>query len=185
MPCAADGQTNWTGCLFLLEQIDNLGFKSFPVSVSLTFPTRLEHSFEMMKYEVSEVQVTWRMPPHSLCLLLCTVFQLITSSLPFCKEQNLVQKRNRRNASSEYNMICNMIFLLTVAIECDELCLCYSPAQRSKPAKPSCVTLSSWRKSHQLSLDCQETCTSRISNRLQPYVVTSRTSTIQCSETYQ
>ncbi|XP_031140267.1 integrin alpha-D isoform X2 [Sander lucioperca] len=33
-------------------QIDNLGFKAFPVNVSVFFPTKLGHNFEMMNYQV-------------------------------------------------------------------------------------------------------------------------------------
>lgn len=36
--------------------IDNLGFKEFPVNVSLTIPTQLEHSFEMINYGVTVAQ---------------------------------------------------------------------------------------------------------------------------------
>nr|XP_046258402.1 integrin alpha-D [Scatophagus argus] len=35
-----------------IYQIDNLGWKPFPVNVSLLFPTNLEHSFEMNNYQV-------------------------------------------------------------------------------------------------------------------------------------
>ncbi|XP_068444941.1 integrin alpha-D [Clinocottus analis] len=33
-------------------KIDNLGFKNFPINVSLSFPTKLEHNFEMTNYQV-------------------------------------------------------------------------------------------------------------------------------------
>ncbi|XP_022049037.1 integrin alpha-D [Acanthochromis polyacanthus] len=35
-----------------IYRIDNTGFKDFPVNVSLVFPTKLEHDFEMNNYEV-------------------------------------------------------------------------------------------------------------------------------------
>ncbi|XP_078121540.1 integrin alpha-M [Sander vitreus] len=35
-----------------IYQIDNLGFKAFPVNVSVFFPTKLEHNFEMTNYQV-------------------------------------------------------------------------------------------------------------------------------------
>ncbi|XP_032390957.1 integrin alpha-M isoform X2 [Etheostoma spectabile] len=35
-----------------IYKIDNLGFKDFPVNVSLFFPTKLEHNFEMTNYQV-------------------------------------------------------------------------------------------------------------------------------------
>ncbi|XP_037617269.1 integrin alpha-D isoform X1 [Sebastes umbrosus] len=35
-----------------IYKIDNLGFKAFPVNVSLFFPTKLEHNFEMTNYQV-------------------------------------------------------------------------------------------------------------------------------------
>ncbi|XP_034739021.1 integrin alpha-X-like [Etheostoma cragini] len=37
---------------YIYSQIDNLGFKDFPVNVSLFFPTKLEHNFEMTNYQV-------------------------------------------------------------------------------------------------------------------------------------
>ncbi|XP_060942973.1 integrin alpha-M-like [Limanda limanda] len=36
----------------IIYQIDNPGFKAFPVNVSLFFPTQLEHNFEMKDYQV-------------------------------------------------------------------------------------------------------------------------------------
>nr|ASU50959.1 integrin alpha-L [Epinephelus coioides] len=38
--------------LVAIYKIDNLGFKAFPISVSLFFPTKLEHNFEMTNYQV-------------------------------------------------------------------------------------------------------------------------------------
>ncbi|XP_028451723.1 integrin alpha-M isoform X2 [Perca flavescens] len=35
-----------------IYKLDNLGFKAFPVNVSLFFPTKLEHNFEMTNYQV-------------------------------------------------------------------------------------------------------------------------------------
>ncbi|XP_037328342.2 integrin alpha-D [Pungitius pungitius] len=35
-----------------IYKIENLGFKNFPVNVSLIFPTKLEHNFEMTNYQV-------------------------------------------------------------------------------------------------------------------------------------
>ncbi|XP_040892769.1 integrin alpha-D [Toxotes jaculatrix] len=37
----------------IIYEITNLGVKAFPASVSLFFPTELEHNFEMMNYKVS------------------------------------------------------------------------------------------------------------------------------------
>jgi len=39
-------------------QIENLGFKDFPVNVSLVFPTKLEQNFEMTNPLVVVGQVT-------------------------------------------------------------------------------------------------------------------------------
>ncbi|XP_076583441.1 integrin alpha-M-like [Chaetodon auriga] len=39
--------------LVAIYQIDNPGLKAFPVNVSLFFPTKLEHDFEMENYQVS------------------------------------------------------------------------------------------------------------------------------------
>uniref|UniRef100_UPI0037E83128 integrin alpha-L n=1 Tax=Semicossyphus pulcher TaxID=241346 RepID=UPI0037E83128 len=39
-----------------LYKIDNPGLKAFPVNVSLFFPTKLEHNFEMTNYHVHQVQ---------------------------------------------------------------------------------------------------------------------------------
>lgn len=79
-----------------------------------------------MNYKVSEAQVTWRPPPHSLCSLLRTVFQLITSSLPFLKNKTWcknVTKASLQVSTTWFviNNIYNKIFLLTTATECDEL----------------------------------------------------------------
>lgn len=38
--------------LVAIYKIDNLGFKAFPINVSLFFPTKLEHNFEMTNYKV-------------------------------------------------------------------------------------------------------------------------------------
>ncbi|XP_070684031.1 integrin alpha-X [Pempheris klunzingeri] len=38
--------------LVTIYKIDNPGFKAFPVNVSLFFPTKLEHNFEMKNYQV-------------------------------------------------------------------------------------------------------------------------------------
>ncbi|XP_070775265.1 integrin alpha-L [Enoplosus armatus] len=38
--------------LVTMYQIDNPGFRDFPVNVSLVFPTKLEHNFEMKNYQV-------------------------------------------------------------------------------------------------------------------------------------
>ncbi|XP_029537972.1 integrin alpha-X-like isoform X2 [Oncorhynchus nerka] len=37
-------------------EVQNLGFKSVPVTVTFTFPTKLEHRFEMKDYEISVLQ---------------------------------------------------------------------------------------------------------------------------------
>ncbi|KAM8878943.1 integrin alpha-L [Spinachia spinachia] len=42
--------------MFAIYQIKNLGFKNFPANVSLVFPTKLEHNFEMTNYQVSVQQ---------------------------------------------------------------------------------------------------------------------------------
>lgn len=39
-------------------QVENIGFKNFPVNVSLIFPTKLEHDFEMTNYQVQVQEVT-------------------------------------------------------------------------------------------------------------------------------
>ncbi|XP_029948934.1 integrin alpha-M isoform X2 [Salarias fasciatus] len=39
--------------LSIVYKIDNIGFKDFPVNVSLIFPTKLQHGFEMSSYKVS------------------------------------------------------------------------------------------------------------------------------------
>ncbi|XP_017297102.1 integrin alpha-D [Kryptolebias marmoratus] len=36
----------------IIYKIDNIGFKEFPVDVSLFFPTKLEHNFEVIDYQV-------------------------------------------------------------------------------------------------------------------------------------
>ncbi|KAM7009680.1 integrin alpha-L [Tautogolabrus adspersus] len=38
--------------LIAIYKINNLGFKAFPINVSLFFPTKLEHNFEMTNYRV-------------------------------------------------------------------------------------------------------------------------------------
>lgn len=40
-------------------QLDNIGFKDFPVDVSLFFPTKLEHNFEVIDYKVFVSQVVF------------------------------------------------------------------------------------------------------------------------------
>ncbi|CAB1344942.1 unnamed protein product, partial [Coregonus sp. 'balchen'] len=37
-------------------EVQNLGFKSVPVTVAFTFPTKLEHKFEMKDYQISVLQ---------------------------------------------------------------------------------------------------------------------------------
>lgn len=89
-------QTRWSYFLFLLEQIDNLGFKEFPVNVSLTIPTQLEHSFEMINYGVTVAQVRWRLPPNRLHLMRPKVSQAMIVVFPFFKRTKLnVRKRPR------------------------------------------------------------------------------------------
>lgn len=44
------------------SQIDNPGWKAFPVNVSLNFPTTLEHNFEVLNYQVFVEQVTDTFP---------------------------------------------------------------------------------------------------------------------------
>lgn len=46
------------------SQIDNPGWKGFPVNVSLNFPLELEHNFEMTNYQVFVGQVT----RHQCCI---------------------------------------------------------------------------------------------------------------------
>ncbi|XP_037546385.1 integrin alpha-D [Nematolebias whitei] len=40
----------------IIYKIDNTGFKDFPVDVSLFFPTKLEHNFEVIEYKVFDQQ---------------------------------------------------------------------------------------------------------------------------------
>ncbi|XP_036796482.1 integrin alpha-L [Oncorhynchus mykiss] len=37
-------------------EVENLGFKSVPITVTFTFPTKLEHKFEMKDYQISVLQ---------------------------------------------------------------------------------------------------------------------------------
>lgn len=46
----------------LPSQINNPGWKAFPVNVSLHFPTKLEHNFEMKNYHVFVEQVGTPLP---------------------------------------------------------------------------------------------------------------------------
>ncbi|XP_069024357.1 integrin alpha-X-like [Embiotoca jacksoni] len=38
--------------MVIMYRVDNIGFKDFPINVSLVFPTKLEHNFEMSNYQV-------------------------------------------------------------------------------------------------------------------------------------
>uniref|UniRef100_A0A8C7CLI2 Zmp:0000001082 n=1 Tax=Oncorhynchus kisutch TaxID=8019 RepID=A0A8C7CLI2_ONCKI len=40
-----------------VNNVQNLGFNSVPVTVTFTFPTKLEHRFEMKDYEISVLQI--------------------------------------------------------------------------------------------------------------------------------
>uniref|UniRef100_A0A3Q1EBY7 Integrin alpha-L-like n=1 Tax=Acanthochromis polyacanthus TaxID=80966 RepID=A0A3Q1EBY7_9TELE len=71
------------------SQIDNTGFKDFPVNVSLVFPTKLEHDFEMNNYEVfvdqNKTECTsstgFHCPPEHACKVIkCDTFVLEKNS---------------------------------------------------------------------------------------------------------
>ncbi|XP_047435393.1 integrin alpha-M-like [Mugil cephalus] len=68
-----------------IYKIDNIGFKDFPINVTLTFPIKLENNFEMSNYHVlvSENKTTCHHKPHpnsELCnnciVMVCESFNL-------------------------------------------------------------------------------------------------------------
>lgn len=107
-----------------LSQIDNLGWKAFPVNVSLLFPTRLEHNFEMNNYQVSVKQVPLHLPEHTHSHFCHCVPNYTLNYLSFSKEWKPVHRHNGHEVWSKYNIFYIKILLIiakffSIMIYCD------------------------------------------------------------------
>ncbi|XP_040043368.2 integrin alpha-M [Gasterosteus aculeatus] len=80
--------------MFAIYKVENIGFKNFPVNVSLIFPTKLEHDFEMTNYQVqvqenktqcsgiSDATSEYCSPEKYCKIIVCDTF-LLESSIEF------------------------------------------------------------------------------------------------------
>lgn len=146
------------------SQIDNPGWKGFPVNVSLNFPLELEHNFEIINYQVFVGEVTWHQ-----CFISCShfMFRMICLNNVFSFFKNKTQCTDHADMKTAVSTDLEIKPSKCTKLDHKEWLLCYS-----KNPGSYYVIVSSWTKGQQLNSDCQETFILEISNSMQRYVTT-------------